>query len=95
MTSQEDSIKAWQILLAWYGLVLLMALLGIALSGCTVIRLDSKDFHASRTAWFTEVEANLILTTPDGAKVEAQGLKSTINTKALEALIAGATAVKP
>lgn len=75
----------------------MIKLLAVALllSGCSTISLNSGNFHASRTAWFLDVQTDLELKTPDGASVSAHGLQSTVNTKALETLISAAAAIKP
>ena len=73
-----------------------LASIVILSTGCTTISLESGSFKARRTAWFNEVEGNVLLTTPDGAKLEAKSLKSSVDTEALNTLIsAAAGAVKP
>lgn len=79
-------------ILMFTGIVLF---LGIFMSGCTTLEIESGKFKASRTAWFYNVEADVTLKTPDGAEVSAQGLKSTVDTQTLQALIGIAKAGKP
>ena len=65
--------------------------LTLTLNACTTLTLESGAFRASRTALFTDVRTDLELCTPDGAKVTARGLQSTVNTQLLESLISAAS----
>jgi hypothetical protein len=80
---------------ALWGFLLLMALAGALLAGCSTIDLKSGNFEASRTAWFMDTQANMDLKTPDGASVSVSGLQSTVNTKTLETLVGLAGMAKP
>ena len=73
-----------------------LSLLVMIVSACTQLHIKAGHFTATRTAWFYDTKADIELITPDGTRITARGLQSTVNTDALNTLVnAAAKGFKP